>query len=272
MPVAVPYLLLGEARTALLRERLLRGVQTWQQHWFAHTATLDLVTQSAVDPPWPGALRTVFGVAQQPLLHIDATTEFVARSLCLQAMSAPGGSSGMAAALARSLQLEMLEHLGQRLLELAGVQATPLPAADDDEPIARPIDTRRWWYATFTQLHSFERLMLLIHPTIVAGLAPLPRAPTPGPLAPRHAAIGAEAVGVEAWLGEVQLTLRDFTTLRPGDVLVLEDAQCAYLTAHDRERIATLHPGRQSEQRAVRIDTVLQRPDSHSQLHSSRGP
>jgi hypothetical protein len=266
---AIPYLLLGEARTAALRERLLHGVQAWQQHWFAHAATLDLAVHPAVDPPWPGPLRTVFGVAGQPLLQVEVTTEFVARALCLQAMSAPGGSSGMAAQLAPALQLDMLQHLAESLLALSGVRASPLPDADDD--IAVPIDSRRWWHATLAQPHSFERLLLLIHPTLVAGLVRVPRAPTSAALVSRHAAIGGEVVSVEAWLGEVRLTLRDFTTLRAGDVLVLEDDQCAQLAALDGVRIATLQPGHQHLQRAVRIDTVLQRLDSHSHPQNSRG-
>jgi hypothetical protein len=266
---AVPYLLLGEARTALLRERLLHAMQSWQQHWFVHTVTLDLATQSAVAPSWVGSLSAVFVVTDRPVLHIGASTEFVARSLGLQAMSAPGGSSGTAAELARSLQLEMLQHLGETLLQLSGVQASPLPATDADE--SEPtIDTRRWWYATFTQPHSFERLALLIHPLIVAGLVPVQQA-APAALTSRRAAIGCEVVDVEAWLGEVPLTLRDFTTLRAGDVLVLEAEQSAYLTGHGRGWIATLQPGRQGQRRAVHIDIALQRPDLLSHLHSPKG-
>jgi hypothetical protein len=266
---AVPYLLLGEARTALLRERLSHAMQAWQQHWFAHAVTLDLATQSGVAPIWVGSSSAVFVVGSQPVLHISASTEFVARSLGLQSMSAPGGSSGGTAELARSLQLEMLQHLGETLLQLSGVQASPLPAADAEDLESSP-DTRRWWYATFAQPHSFERLALLIHPWFVAGLVPAQKA-APAALTSRRAAIGCEVIDVEAWLGEVQLTLRDFTTLRAGDVLVLEADQSAYLTGHDRGRIATLQPGRQSQQRAVRIDTALQRPDLPSHLHSSEG-
>lgn len=270
MSAAVPYLLLGEARNALLRQRLLRAVQTWQQHWFAHTATLDLVMQPAVDPSWPESLHAAFMAGEQAVLHLGATTEFVARALCLQAMSAPGGPSTLSAQLARSLQLEMLQHLGQTLLELSGVQAVAVPAADDEAGSA-PLDTRRWWCATLTQPHSFERLSLFIHPMIISGLTPIAKTTGAAALASRRAAIGGEAVCVEAWLGEVQLSLRDFTTLRAGDVLVLESDQCAYLTAHDRTRIASLQPGRESQQRAVRIDTLLQRPQPLSSTPNSRG-
>jgi Type III flagellar switch regulator (C-ring) FliN C-term len=256
---AMPYLLLGEERTALLRARLLHAMQAWQQHWFARVAPLDLTIEPAVASPGMSSLSVVFA-ASQPVLHIGASEEFVARSLGLQAMSAPGGSSGMQAVLARSLQLEMLQHLGQIVLQPSGVQASFLPTEAEDFELC--IDTLRWWYAGFSQPHSFERLAMLIHPMIVAGLLPLQQSVLAA-LNSRRAAIGSEVVEVEAWLGEVRLSLRDFTTLRVGDVLVLEDDQSGYLTGHDRGRIATLQPGRQQQQRAVRIGTAL---------HSSSSP
>jgi hypothetical protein len=266
---AIPFLLLGETRAALLRERLLQGMQQWQQHWFAEAATLDLLTQHAVDAPWPGSLSMVFVAAHEPLLQIGASAEFLARLLGLQAMSACAGPSAMPAELARSLQLEMLRHLAETWLQSSGVTAYPRADAEDDDTPS--IDTQRWWHATFTQPHSFERLWLLIHPSVVAGLAPARSASaTMAPVACR-AAIGAEAVSVEAWLGEVRLTLRDFATLRAGDVLVLEDNQSGYLTAHDQQRIATLQPGRQRQQRAVSIDTLLQPPAASTHLHNREG-
>lgn len=269
MSSAIPYLLLGQARAAALRGRLVHALQAWQHHWFTHAACLDLAIEPADDPPWAGTLAVMFVAEQQPLLHIGASAEFVARLLGLQAMSAPAAPGGSDAQLARSLQLEMLQHLGATLLELAGVPAARLPAAEDDA-VEPPVDTRRWWYANFTQPHSFERLVLLIHPSLVTALTPAPKAAPAAAFASRRAAVGSETMSVEALLGQVQLTLRDFTTLRIGDVLVLDHDQAAYLTAHDGARIATLQPGRRSAQRAVRIDTVLQ-PDAPSLLPSSRG-
>ena len=58
------------------------------------------------------------------------------------------------------------------------------------------------------------RLLLLIHPNVVAGLAPAQQSAALAALTSRRAAIGSEVMKVEAWLGEVQLKLRDFTTLR----------------------------------------------------------
>jgi hypothetical protein len=261
---------LGQARAGALRERLVQALRAWQHHWFTHAATLDLAIEHGNDPPWAGTLGIMFVAEQQPLLHLGASAEFVARLLGLQAMSAPAAPGGSDAQLARSLQLEMLQHLGESLLALAAVQATRLPAADDDA-VEPPVDTRRWWYANFMQPHSFERLVLLIHPTVVTGLTPVPQAAPTAPCTSRRIAVGCEAVGVEALLGHVQLTLRDFTTLSTGDVLVLEHDQSAYLTAHDGEHIATLQPGRRDGQRAVRIDAVLQRPDAPHPLPSSRG-
>jgi len=257
-----PYLLLGEARSNVLRQRLVGCVDEWQRCWFGPAVELEPLILPASGSLAAWSLRALFSdQSHGPVLHLGATAEFIPRLLGLQSMSAPAGSSSLSSEVAEALQVEVLQSLGEALLQQAGLRVLQPPV--DGAVLAEPPDTRRWFHASLAPPHSLERLCLLLHPLLIEGLAPLQRRTLKGALSSRRKAIAPATVLVEAWLGEAVLTLGEFATLRLGDVLVLESDRPAYLTSHDQQRIAALHLGRQRMQRAVSIGSVVEKSNLH---------
>ncbi len=252
----VPYQLLGEARATMLRACVRRCLEGWQQDWFGRGPDLEPVLMRASGTQVGGSLcLTLHEPTHGAVLQIGATTGLIPCLLGLHGMSGPAGSCAPAPVLAQDLQVEILRELGEALLQRAGLQQlqVPVEAAAREEIVA----TRRWHQLSCAAVHSLERLSLLLHPALLEGLAPPLRDHSSGTLVPRRNAVAPESIRIEAWLGEVDLTLSEFSTLRLGDVLVLEGSQVAYLTAHERQRIATLQLGRQRRQRAVSIASVV---------------
>jgi hypothetical protein len=259
----LPYLLLGDARSNEVRQRLLACVDEWQRRWFGTAAELEplLLPTSGTLAAW--SLRALFSdQAHGPVLQLGATAEFIPRLLGLQSMSAPAGSSSLPSEVAEALQTEVLQRLGEALMRCAGLGLIQPPGSIAQEAaFYEPPVTRRWFHASIAQPHSLERLCLLLHPCIIERLTPL-QPSAKGALVSRRKAITPATVRVEAWLGETILTLDEFATLRLGDVLVLESDRPAYLTSRD-QRIATLQPGRQRMQRAVSIGNVVDKSNPH---------
>jgi hypothetical protein len=251
----LPHQLLGEARANALRERARGCVDEWQQRWFGHTVEFELSIVAASGRQVGGSLCvTAHEYSQGPVLQMGVTAELLPRLLGLRGMTGPAGSAVLSAALAQALQLDLLRDLGATLLQLAGLSLLPAPTGDAGSE--EHVLTRGWHQVSCTLLRSLERLELLLHPALIEGLAPPQRSRSFAAVASRRSAVAREPVRVEAWLGEARLTLSELATLRPGDVLVLDNSQAMQLTTHDRQRIATLQLGRRRRQRVVSIANV----------------
>lgn len=250
-----PFVLLGSSRRQQLTQSLLQTLQSWRQQWggnghaaFVVDCADSLTRRAAV----PGGRCIAFGAdgAGGPLLSIVIPADGQYELLGVPAPRSPLEGGGE---IASSVITEALQALCLRMSEAAAAERLSVHAYQGDKL------AQAWgrYGCTVTLKTAADRVLLSarLSPQLLLAMLPAPVVKSAEPVASRRSAIGEEVVGVHAWLGEAEVTLADLTTLRVGDVILLEASVngVGYLALPDGRQLASIRLGRAADRRAVNV-------------------
>lgn len=249
-----PFVLLGSSRRQQLTQALLQAFQSWRQQWGgnAHTPVVvdcaDSLTRKAVAP---GGRMFAFGAdaAGGPQLLLAIPMDMQYELLGVMAPRSPLDHAEIAGAAIT----EALQALCLRLSEPAAAERPSVHAYQGDKL------AQAWsrYGCTVTFKTAADRVLLSarLSPQLLLAMLPSAGAKSAEPVATRRSAIGEEAVDVHAWLGEAEVTLADLTTLRVGDVILLQASVngAGYLALPDGRQLASIRLGRVADRRAVNV-------------------
>lgn len=256
---STPYLLFGVSQRTTLQEALAARVGRWRAQWSTATAPVSIGVPETFASAWAlvthssGSLLSVVvdGVA---LLHVQSPPGFVPMLVGMHTRAdEPFATDHEIATQVRGVAMR---SLCAALLQ--GVATERLEYDEDGGTHAARIDTARKQRA-FPVAVSFgphnAKCTLILHPRLVESLAPKRRVAAPGALDRRRLAIADEAVRVQAFLGDVELSLAELTSLSEGDVIVLDHvlSEPAQLLTDAGTHVCTVALGSNGNRRAVRV-------------------
>ena len=228
---ALPYLVLGDSRRALLAQKLRAVMLEWGRRWLGELQPA-VVVESAIPKAKPGSdgpthecFVVTVGNQQKPRMHMLCPATLLPALLggrhTLPDISAAGARPPIAAAL----QSELLESLGNCFARAAG-EADLLVHVARWSPHCLDEPLRRRWVAVTISFDGIRPVLsLLLDSPLTARLAPgTATADRRDGLAKRRAAIRAASARVEVVLGDAEVEFAQLTDLAVGDVVVLNQA------------------------------------------------
>jgi flagellar motor switch/type III secretory pathway protein FliN len=225
---ALPYLVLGDSRRALLAQKLRAVMVEWGRRWVGDLQSTVVVetavakTKPGSDGPSQDCFVVNVGNQQRARMHMLCPATLLPALLGDRHTLPDISAAGARAPIAAALQSELLESLGNCLARAAGeadltVHIGRWTAHCPDEPLRK-----RWVAVTISFDGIRPMLSLLLDSQLAARLAPgTANADRRDALAKRRAAIRAASARVEVVLGDAEVELAQLTDLAVGDVVVL---------------------------------------------------
>lgn len=250
-----PVILLGASRRERLVQSLKQVIAEWRQQWSGGTPAgfeVDVADALSRRPTLHAGRALTFSAAagDERLLVITVPAESQHELLGLPAPRTVVDGGGETAAAVVS---EALQALCSRLTRAKAASAVDITSLSADKL------PQVWgqYGLTVTIKTASERVLLRarMFPELLQALLP-PQAGKPAEaLVSRRSAIGAEPVAVNAWLGEVEVTLDELASLQVGDVLLLAaDVNGAgHLSLPDGRELAQIRLGSAAGRRAVSV-------------------
>jgi hypothetical protein len=260
--LAVPILVLGEARRRALTLRLTNSVKGWLQTWGANgierEITVDLakcgessrvIVGTEVSPSIRGSIAGVESLAVTAGNIFSALINFPRRGVMPQI--------GSESKIAASIQEDVLRSLADAIVADLRLTAWAVESVclDSARQGAVRRQHERWWTASVGWGTEQCVLEIAFSPALLCQLAPLTAKANIVKVEKRRAAIGEESVSLEAILGEATVSLGELASLAVNDVIVLRDdpAHPSYLATRMGIRVANVSIGRVGDKRAAMI-------------------
>jgi len=257
---ALPYLVLGDSRRALLAHKLRGVMMEWGGHWVGELQPAVVVEQvppkakSGSDAPSHDCFVVHVGSQQRARLHMLCPATLLPALLGGRHSLPDILSAGARPPIAAALQSELLESLGNCLARAAGEADLPVHIGHwSPHCLGEPL-RKRWIAVTISFDGIRPVLSLLLDSQLAARFAP----GTPGVdrrdgLAKRRAAIRAAPARVEVVLGDAEVDFAQLTDMAVGDVVVLNQALTApaQLYSTNGTRIGAVQLGQVGTQLAV---------------------
>jgi hypothetical protein len=225
---ALPYLVLGDSRRALLAQKL-RGVTVeWGRRWIGELQPTVVIepavpkAKAASDAAGHDCLVIDVGNRQRPRMHMLCPATLLP-ALLGNRHTLPEISAGCARApIAAALQSELLESLGNCLARAAGEADLPVHVSRWS-PHCLDGPLRKRWIAVTVSFDGIRAVLsLLLDSQLAARFAPgTANVDRRDGLAKRRAAIRAAAARIEVVLGDAEVEFSQLTDLAIGDVVVL---------------------------------------------------
>lgn len=250
-----PIVLLGASRRQQLTQSLSQGLQAWRQQWSGgshvavHIEPAESFTRKAHLPG--GRLQAfVAETAGEPLLVMAASIDMQHELLGLTASRTAVDGGGE---VAHAVVAEAFEALCQRLASIKSAEGISVRSCQGDA--LAQLWSRNGWTVTFKTAGDRVLMWARLSPRLLLAMLPVQAAKPAEPLASRRSAIGEEIVGVQAWLGEAEVALADLTTLRVGDVILLDASieGAGHLALSDGRPLAGIRLGSVVGRRAVSV-------------------
>ncbi len=256
---AVPFVVLGDTRRRTLADAVRTRVERWRAQWVPgqeRSVRVDVPESGDGDARVHEVICFRVSGACPPLVMLVPAR-------CIPQVVGVRGDAG-ASASASSESRGLVERLELRALTAL---AREFRTADVLEPqverIALPVAGVQHEYAALryasvrvTLDEAKCPILFLLSPELVSTVVPVkPSVAGAERLDRRAVAIAEEVVGIEAVLGEGEVSLADLTRLAVGDVLVLEQklGEPASLAIRGGPAIVGAAPGRVDSMRAIQI-------------------
>lgn len=247
-----PVVLLGASRRQRLVQLLRQAVEEWRQQWSggSHLAFEVDVAEALCRKPAASVGRAfAFSAAagEHRLLAISVPLEAQYELLGIPAPRSiiEGGGETASAVVA-----EALRALCSKLARSPGVNVTALAAEKVPSVWGQ-------YGLTVTVKTAGERVLLRarLFPELLVAMLPSQPVKAAEPLVSRRSAIGMEPVGVQAWLGEAEVSLGELANLQIGDVILLEAnlSGAGHLALPDGRELAQIRLGSAAGSRAVSV-------------------
>lgn len=250
-----PIVLLGPSRRQRLTRLLKQAIEEWRHQWSGgnHGAVEVDVAEALCRRPTLSvgrALAFSTDAGEDRLLVISAPLEAQHELLGLPApRSVVDGGGETASAVVG----EALRALCLRLARAKdGIGANVTELSSEKLP-------QTWGQYGLTVIVKSvgERVLLRarLFPELLVAMLPCPSSKAAEPLPSRRNAIGVETVGVQAWLGEAEVSLGELANLQVGDVILLEATLngAGHLALSDGRQLAQIRLGSAAGQRAISV-------------------
>jgi flagellar motor switch/type III secretory pathway protein FliN len=258
---ALPYLVLGDSRRALLAQKLRGVITEWGRRWVGELQPTVVVepavpkARAGSDAPSHDCCVVDLGSQQRPRMHILCPATLLPALLGARHTLPDISSACARAPIAAALQSELLESLGNYLARAAGEADLPVHVGRwSAHCLDQPPPRKRWIAVTVSFDGIRPALSLLLDSQLAARFAPgAPSVERRDGLAKRRAAIRAAAARVEVVLGDAEVEFAQLTDLAIGDVVVLNQALTspAQLYSANGARIGAVQLGQVGAQLAV---------------------
>lgn len=252
-----PLLLLSDSRSSALERVLTKAAERWQQRWSTAVELVRIVPEerrgARAERGIVRTLRVTRG--HDVLLYLTASTEDVVVFLGAAIASIGGSAAEAPHGIAGELQMEILRSLCAELIGAGASEDVVIEPVQSRPPPCLATRASRYWSASMVFGASRARFSFSLSPTCIERLVPRPASVASEAAARRRNAIGTATIRLEAVLGEVELSLRDFVQMNPGDVLVLGRAlgEAGELITESGARVAGIQLGRADAYRAVSV-------------------
>lgn len=250
-----PIVLLGASGRQRLTQMFKQALDDWRQQWSGGalgTFEVDVAESLCRRPAMTAGRASSFSAAagEARLLAISAPVEAHHELLGLPAPRSIVDGGGETASAVVGEALRALSSRLARIKESIGVNVTELPHEKLPQVWAQ-------YGLTVIVKSAGERVLLRarLFPELLAAMLPSQAGKPAEPLLSRRSAIGVETVGVQAWLGEAEVSLSELANLQVGDVILLEASLngAGHLALTDGRQLAQIRLGSAAGHRAVSV-------------------
>jgi len=258
---AVPYLVLGETRRHALAEHVRARVVAWHRRWIPEQPAN--VRVEVLEAPEPVRDARIHDAACFRVSAARPGVVMLVPARCLPQVvgilgdvGEGGGGAGQSHGLVGQLELEALCALARELRTPDALEPSVERMTGTVEQIQREYGALRYASALVTLGECKCPVVLLMSPELMSAAIPSRAAAAIAErFERRSAAVAQEVVGVEAVLGDGEVSVSELARLVVGDVIVLEKklGEPASLAIRGGGRIVGAAPGRVDAMRAVQI-------------------
>ncbi|HYM34068.1 MAG TPA: FliM/FliN family flagellar motor C-terminal domain-containing protein [Steroidobacteraceae bacterium] len=258
---AAPLLYLGDARQRAARARLEKCIAAWRAEWSAASqrngsTTLVPLDRSELMTPSKNS-RSIAIAKFGGTLGVCAILE-PAGVVATIGLPSSASTDCLRGALAVDVVNRMTISLARRVLSEAQYQPAQIEASTIAADDLTDLQFTHWWRADID-----SGITICVAPQVLALLAPGNKPALTAQLEKRRAAIGEATVRLEAVLGQAEVSVGEFASLRVNDVIVLSGSlsQPVLLRNSSGRQVASATLGRMESKRAVVVTKLFENRD-----------